>query len=72
MQTYVEDATRTQTDANVITTTQVIDLLRRNLEHLTIGELTRLKASLVALDKEIYYEIKAKMEHPSNKFKVVI
>ena len=71
MQIYVEDASRTQTPVSV-TTDQLIDLLRRNLEHLTIGDLTRLKASLVALDKSIYFEIKDKMESPSNKYKVVI
>ena len=64
---------KTSTPASVtLTTTQVIDLIKNNLGLLTIEELTKLKASLVVLDKEIYYEIKAKMESPKNKYKVVI
>ena len=73
MQIYAENALRTSMGANVtLTTTQVIDALKDSLKHLTIEELTKLKASLVALDKSIYYEIKEKMESPKNKYKVVI
>ena len=64
---------KTSTPANVtLTTTQIIDLLKGNLKPLTIEELTRLKASLAVLDKQIYYEIKEKMESPKNKFGVKI
>ena len=71
MQIYAENAMKTQTLVSV-TTDQLIDLLKDNLKPLTIGELTKLKASLVALDKSIYYEIKEKMESPKNKYKVKI
>ena len=71
MQIYAENAMKTQTPVSV-TTDQLIDLLKDNLKPLTIGELTKLKASLVALDKSIYYEIKKKMESPTNKYKVKI
>ena len=71
MQIYAENAMKTQTPVSV-TTDQLIDLLKDNLKPLTIGELTKLKASLVALDKSIYYEIKEKMESPKNKYKVKI
>ena len=67
---------KTSTDANVIASYQLnmtaIQVLKDNLKHLTIEELTRLKGLLVGLDKSIYYEIKTKMESPKNKYKVVI